>query len=414
MYFGYEYTFEVTVTNTGGPSYVDAAIYPTESHHQFYLSTGETKTLQVTQVVDDLGDGMGDIYHSFAVEASASNDYGSDAESSSAQVRCIQEPVDIWYSQPELEVKQSFSMTLGDFFTLIKGWESYVEEGSASVSRMVYQLNRHDNSVMNMKEIYYFVRDYIDYDYDKADTWSLGLGQGFGFMVQYPVESLQLQKGICLDKAILLASMLEAAGFDAALVYTQKGWGNGHAFTAVYLPGYLGDHPSSGVGVPYGNPRDWLYLDAVSLGIRFGEDWTYEEGWGSYKVVDVGTAPVTPLLKVVDTYWTKDNVRVSTAKEGENVWAHVSLIATGGAVSGTVDVQVWKDIALWFDREFASASFAVSISRLGEIQTVEVAFAPDEASKGSLRGYFIKAYLDGDARVYTMKSEYPPRLRVPS
>lgn len=411
MYLGYENNFTVSVSNSGGPASVGVSANSYE--YTVQIDAGKTKALEVPQVADDLGDGNGDVYYNFSVEVSASNTYGSDAENGSAQARVIQKPVDVWYSLPELESKQSFWTKLGDFFTFITGYDDYVEKGSASVSRMVYQLNRHDNSIMNMKEIYYFVRGYLPYDYNKADAWYLGLGQGFGFMVQYPVESLQLQKGICLDKAILLASMLEAAGFDATLVYAYNG-SVGHAFTAVYLPGYLGDHPKTGVGVPYGSSQDWLYLDAVSTGIRFGEDWTHKYGWGNYKIVDVGTTPVTPLLKVVDTYWTKDNVRVSTAKVGENVMVHVSLIATGGAASETVDVQVWKDIAFWFDSEFASASFAVSIPHLGEIQTVDMAFAPDAASAGSLKGYYIHVSLDGGARTYTMNDEYPPRLRATS
>jgi hypothetical protein len=230
-------------------------------------------------------------------------------------------------------------------------------------------------------------------------------------MVQYPVETLAFQRGICLDKAILLASMAEAAGFDAALVYTQKG-SEGHAFTAVYLPGYPGDHPVAGIAVPYGSPEEWLYLDAVNTGIRFGEDWTYEQGWGNYKIIDVGTKPVTPLIKVVDAYWTKDNIPISTARVNESIHACATLIATGGPASGTVDVHVWKDISLWFDQDFAGASFVVSIPHLGELQTIDMLFTPDAPSAGSLEGYYIKVSFEGGSRVYTMKNEYPPRLRV--
>jgi len=426
MYLGYENSFAVSISNSGGPAYANVRAGSYE--YTIRISAGETKTLEVPQVADDLDDGYSNVYYSFSVEVSASNAYGGDAENGLAQARVVQKPVEIWYSPPELEERQSFGASLADFFAgmadVLSGRLLHVEFSSryvggvsSSVSRMVYLLNCHDNSIMNLKEIYYFVRDYIDYDDGKARAWYLGIGQTFGFSAQYPVETLKLQKGICLDKAALLASILEHAGFDAALVYTSKGL-SGHVFAAVYLPGYPGDHPAPDVRVPYGSPGDWLYLDAVSKGIRFGEDWTHREGFGGYKIVDVGLGSVAPSLKVADAYWTKDNVRISSAKVGENVRANMSLIATGGAVSGIVEIRVRKAWVLWLDEDYRKASFEVAIPRSGEIQTIGTTFAPDMRSGsqpggGVLDGYYIEVY-SGGKKIYSMRNEYPPRLRVSS
>ncbi len=423
IYLGYENYFTVSISNSGGPAYTSVRAGSYERVIQ--VGTGETTTLDVPRIADDLGSGIGDVYYSFSVEVSASNAYGSDAENGFAQARVVQKPVEIWYSPPELGERQSFGASLADFFAGVADVLSgrllssefssrYVGGVSSSVSRMVYLLNRHDNSIMNLKEIYYFVRDHIDYDDGKAGAWYLGIGQIFGFSAQYPVETLKVQKGICLDKAALLASMLEHAGFDAALVYTSKGL-SGHVFTAVYLPGHSGDYPGPNVRVPYGSLEDWLYLDAVSKGIRFGEDWTRKEGFGGYKIVDVGLGSVAPSLKVAEAYWTKDNVQISTAKVGENVRANVSLIATGGAASGPVKMRVRKAWALWPDEDYKKTSFEVAIPRSGEIETVGITFTPDMRSGsqlggGVLDGYYIEVYF-GSKRIYSMKNEYPPRLR---
>jgi len=410
MYFGYDYTFDVTITNTGGAGYVDVTTHSTEQHYQFYLDTGETKTLQISQCVDDLGDGTSDVYHNLSIEVNASNDHGSDTKNRFVQVRVEQEPVDVWYSSIEIEGKQSFWTTFRDIFTFIGGYERYVEETSLSVCRMVHQLSRHENSILNLKEIYYFVRDCIPYDYDKWGEWYLGIDQATGFGVQYPAETLKLQKGICLDKALLLASMLEAAGYDATLVYTQKGR-DGHVFTAVYLPGYPRDHLN--MQVPYGSWQDWLCLDAVSRGIQFGEDWTYEASWGSYEMVDVGTEAVTPSVQVVDAYWVINNNIANTATLRDDTRARVSLIAVGGSITKSVELHVWKDISFWFDQDFAVQTFAVNISHSGEIQTIEMSFTPDEASGGLTQGYYIQVDVDS-AQIYQMEDGYPPRLRVTS
>lgn len=454
MYLGYEKYFTVSISNSGGPARVEARANFYE--YAVQIDTGETRTLEVPQVADDLGDEAGDVWYNFSVGVSASNGYGSDEENGFAQVRVVQKPVEIWYSPLEFEGSQSFRTTLKDFFTsngtisIISGWagetvggtiggavagpiggfagaligrwigESAAPEAgeweyvaqSPSVEYMVRQLERHDDSILNLKEVYYFVRDYIPYDYGKMGDPFLGIKQTFGFSIQHPVETLAFRKGICLDKAILLASMLEAQGYDAALVYAARG-PIGHAFTAVYLPGHGWDHPVSGVGVPYGSSEDWLYLDAVTPGIEFGEDWTYETGFLSYKIVDVSIGEVKSSLQVVDAYWMIDNEAITTAKLGENVQAHISLIAIGGDAAGSIEFRVRKDVAWWFDRDFKTVSFSVDMPR-GEVQTIGLTFTPDELSNGGfrgIRGYYLEAYWGGK-KIYSMKSAYPPRLMI--
>ena len=430
MYLGYENYFAVSITNSGGPASVEVRA---GSHdYTIQLGVGETQRLDVPQVADDLGDGSSDVYYDFNVNVSASNIWGSDTESGFANARVVQKPVEIWYSPLELEESQSFRTNLKDFFTskgtisLVAGWagetiggaiggavagpigefvgaqigrwlgESAAPEAgewgyvaqSPSVEYMLRQLERHDNRILNLKEVYYFVRDQISYDYGKMGDPFLGFTQTFGFAIQHPVETLALRRGICLDKAILLASMLEAQGYDAALVYTTRG-SIGHAFTAIYLPGHGLDHPISGVKVPYGNSEDWLYLDAVSKGIEFGEDWTYEAGFLSYEIVDVKIGEVKPSLQMIDFRWSIDGEKATEAKVGDKVRAELSLMASGGDISEDLSVHIYKGDRLWFDEEYQIEHYFMEFRR-GEITSIEIEFEPFEAADSWRHpGYYV-------------------------
>lgn len=65
---------------------------------------------------------------------------------------------------------------------------------------IVYELAR---TIRDPVKAYYFVRDRIEYKSDPLDHW------------QTPRETLESMRGDCEDKAILLASILIAFGYDA-------------------------------------------------------------------------------------------------------------------------------------------------------------------------------------------------------
>lgn len=289
-----------------------------------------------------------------------------------------------------------------DFFNF---YASMAGERSPSSEFMAKQLQRHENSLLNVKEAYYFVRDYIFYDHEKVDR--AGGEEGLWAKLttlaswnQYPVETLAYRKGVCIDKAILLCVLLEIMGEDAVLLICGE---PKHAFNAVYLPGVGGDHLARG-SFPQGSPKDWLLLDAT--GGSFGDAWALDEpGFRLNRIVDIEYSHL-PSLQVVDAYWSIDNQVVTEADVGDYVTAHVSLIASGGATSGTVELRVVKDWATWYespwhDELYKTASFIVDIP-WGEIQTIDLTFVPDEptgtlgyhGTSVTLRGYYIEVCID--------------------
>ncbi len=117
-----------------------------------------------------------------------------------------------------------------------------------------------------------------------------------------------------------------------------------------------------------------------------------------------GTAVVT------SAYWTKNGQTVTSANVGDNVVAHVTILAQNGYVNGVATVDIRKDIALSPDQSFSKQNINVNIDS-GESQEITLSFFPDQATGGLFRGYFIEVLFDGD-KIYTMESQYPPRLTV--
>lgn len=65
--------------------------------------------------------------------------------------------------------------------------------------------------------LYDWVNDEIYYNHDKLNNWP------YNFWTQLPRETIQWRKGVCIDTAVLLASMLRAAGYGPDEVYVVIG-----------------------------------------------------------------------------------------------------------------------------------------------------------------------------------------------
>jgi len=96
------------------------------------------------------------------------------------------------------------------------------------------------------KAEYYFVKNKIIYVSDPSKQY-----------VQMPEETLLSAGGDCEDKAILLATLLEAIGIDADIGLTSN-----HAFVRAQLPDALWRYKTKG---------DYVYLDPTCDSCKFGE-----------------------------------------------------------------------------------------------------------------------------------------------
>jgi len=121
--------------------------------------------------------------------------------------------------------------------------------------------------------------------------------------------------------------------------------------------------------------------------------------------VRVRAAPI-----VREAVWKVDGSIVTTAMVREKVEVRVVVEAVEEYV-GSVVVKIKKDIRWWFDSDYHVSTIPVSLKG-GEQKTIEIAFTPDEASSGSMRGYFIEIEFQVTKTTWIMENSYPPRLRV--
>ena len=121
----------------------------------------------------------------------------------------------------------------------------------------------------------------------------------------------------------------------------------------------------------------------------------------------VATRP-SPIVD--EASWRVDGLKVSSVLVRSGVEARVVVKAVG-EYEGSIVVKVRKDIALWFDRDYAISTTPVSLVD-GQKVEIKLYFIPDEASGGSLRGYFIEVEFSATKTTWTMENAYPPRLTV--
>jgi len=124
-------------------------------------------------------------------------------------------------------------------------------------------------------------------------------------------------------------------------------------------------------------------------------------------------------LKIVDAYWTVKGSRVTSARIGDEVMAHIKVKAQDSTVQGTVTLKVMQDATAWFDEDYATSEVSVVLTS-GTEKEYSITFVPFDASgedlkhvlgEPELRGYYIEVEFKDDM-IYTMKSAYPPRLTV--
>lgn len=237
-------------------------------------------------------------------------------------------------------------------------------------------------------------------------------GQGEYF--QYPSETITLKTGDCEDYAILFSTLLRAYGVPADSVYVVAGYGSssGHAWVAEnYRYSYWRyiEPQSSG-----GTWADWIagvhvddsayYQYIYPYNPVYFNDQTYTTTKPFILQAEAGQPSVTSV------YWEVGGQAVTTTSAGSSVQAKVVLKAEGGPISGSYQIVIRKDIAWATDEDYAQGSGSVSLSKDAS-QTLALSWSPIQASGGSLRGYFIEFWFDGE-KIYTMDSSYPPRLTV--
>jgi len=113
---------------------------------------------------------------------------------------------------------------------------------------------------------------------------------------------------------------------------------------------------------------------------------------------------------VQEVFWRVDGQKVITASVGVEVEAHMIVKASEEYV-GSIVVRIRKDISFWPDSDYSVKTVPVNL-RGGQETELELAFVPDEASGGRLRGYFVEVDFSAARTSWVMESSYPPRLKV--
>ncbi|MBW2993112.1 transglutaminase-like domain-containing protein [Candidatus Woesearchaeota archaeon] len=137
--------------------------------------------------------------------------------------------------QPQENPPQDYKQLVNPTDQIIKQAADQIAAKSCSSSK-----------ICQAKAIYYFVRDNINYVSDPINKEYL----------EDPKEVLLTSAGDCESGAILLASMMEAIGIDAQLVFIP-----GHAFVRIKL-----DKAKAKYKID-----DYIYLDWTCKQCTFGE-----------------------------------------------------------------------------------------------------------------------------------------------
>jgi len=121
-----------------------------------------------------------------------------------------------------------------------------VKEYRLIANKIVSEACQWESNVCYAKAIFYFVQKRIKYIADPQ--------QGY---IQLPAETLASGGGDCEDLSLLLATLLEAIGFDADVGLTHN-----HAFVRVQIKEALWRYKSDG---------DYVYLDPTCNECKFGQ-----------------------------------------------------------------------------------------------------------------------------------------------
>jgi len=129
-----------------------------------------------------------------------------------------------------------------------------------------------------------------------------------------------------------------------------------------------------------------------------------------FALLSARSARVKSAPTIQEVFWRVDGRRVTTAGVGDEVEVHVVVKATEEYV-GSIVVKIRKDVSLWFDSDYSLKTVPANL-RGGQETEFILEFVPDEASGGSLRGYFVEVEFSETHTSWVMESSYPPRLKV--
>ena len=273
-----------TVSNTGGSCTVSYTIFETTPQTEsFSLGEGESETITVTgPQVRDIGT------WSTSVQVTATNSYGSDFAQASTGFQINVEPLDStpYINKEELQLAESNLPSIISYLLRAGGiipslaadvclpltWP--LISPPTTMDGIAQELiSRHpDDRDLQAKEIYYWVSNWIEYDYGAAEL--------FFNQVKFPIQTINSRRGVCVNYALTAAVLYKAANFDVKLIAL---WDNPlpildprtHMAILLYLPSY-GYHEPLNDG--------WISLDPT-WGGPFGQ--SSGQHWNHYDTADV-------------------------------------------------------------------------------------------------------------------------------
>lgn len=144
----------------------------------------------------------------------------------------------------DIEVRDEVFMisSRNDFRNFVTPYDPNVKFIANKIATLACDGNR----VCQAKAMYYFVRDNLEYVADP---------QGYEY-VEPNIEALASGGGDCESGSLVLASLEEAIGVDAQLVFVS-----GHAYVRIKLDEALNKYKHD----------DWIYLDWTCKSCGFGE-----------------------------------------------------------------------------------------------------------------------------------------------
>jgi hypothetical protein len=289
-YLGDYPRFTFTVTNNGGSCVVNYTIFETQPQTgTFNLNEGEVRTVTVTgPQVRDVG------AYSTSIRITATNSFGSDFDQATTSFDVFVKPFDPrpYIDQNELRLAETnLYQIIGQLLNVVSAMgsaaglnimaDSYLPltYRTSSITAIAQALkNRHPNDLeLQAKEIYYWVANWITYD---KTPGPLNLDY-IANQAKFPIQTINSRSGICINYALTLATLYEAAGFNSELLLVWNSLSSpGHALVLLHYPnlsyGYY----------PFGDDR--MILDPTlgsTAGWKFGEYHT--QGWKNYDTADV-------------------------------------------------------------------------------------------------------------------------------
>ena len=127
-------------------------------------------------------------------------------------------------------------------------------------------------------------------------------------------------------------------------------------------------------------------------------------------VFSARSSQVSSAPTVQGVFWQLNGSNVATVHVGDEVEAHVVVKATQ-EFSGSIVIKIRKDVAYWPDSDYSLKTIPVNLNGDQSTELV-IDFAPDQASEGNLRGYFVEIDFQTTHTSWNMGNSYPPRLTV--